>query len=432
MSIGDHNCPSVYSSCALSCLVNQVEAKIQRRPRTLPTGKPTALITPATYCTGCHNQEKNPTYLPGRLAKMICRMNEWQYYNGRDKHQKAFDVLQDNRSREMVRRLNLGEDATTVRTCLNCHALPEAGEAGEFLADKLQLSEGVTCVACHGPYSEWVEAHPNGALWRAQAEVNPDRLGPENWIKLDRKKKELLKGMTDLWDPVRRAEVCASCHIGNFKQKKLITHAMFAAGHPPLPGFEAATFSEFQPRHWEYLREKSGEKQKRLQPFNSKNLEQAELVAVTGLVVLRESMRLFADQAKANLNDPPGAAWPDLARYDCLACHHELRSTNQDAFRPGLLPGRPGEPAWAHALVPLSIKGLTDNPVGADKQQKKYESLLHSLHEVLSAPTIWRQAEVDPGSGESLGLGGPVIGGSLIEGSPGRDNRPRSSPGTPP
>jgi hypothetical protein len=35
-----------------------------------------------------------------------------------------------------------------MRACLNCHALPEAGEV---VADRLQLSEGVTC---HGPYFE--------------------------------------------------------------------------------------------------------------------------------------------------------------------------------------------------------------------------------------------------------------------------------------
>jgi len=312
---------------------------------------------------------------------MICRMNEWQYYDGKDKHQRAFDVLTDKRSQEIVVLLKLGQDARTVPACLNCHSLPEAGG---FPADETQKAEGVTCVACHGPYSEWALEHQNGPYWRAQAEVNPARLGPDNWIKLNRNQKEQFKGMTDLWDPVRRAEVCASCHIGNFKENKVVTHAMYAAGHPPLPSFEAATFSDFQPRHWQYLREKDVDKQNRLQPFDRNNLEQAELVAVTGLVVLRESMKLFADEAKANLNAPPGAAWPDLARYDCRACHHDIKSRNEDPFRPGLIPGRPAEPAWTHTLVLLGILGLTDKPANAVKERNQYEALVQSLQSSLN------------------------------------------------
>ena len=104
--------------------------------------------------------------------------------------------------------------------------------------------------------------------------------------------------MTDLWDPVRRSEICTSCHIGNYKEKKVITHAMYAAGHPPLPGFEAATFSEFQPRHWQYLGEKEKSQRSRLRPFDASNLERRLLVAISGPIVLRESMRLFAEQAQ--------------------------------------------------------------------------------------------------------------------------------------
>ncbi|HKI17416.1 MAG TPA: multiheme c-type cytochrome [Isosphaeraceae bacterium] len=358
----------------------------QEKAANPPVAKRTPFITSATDCAGCHNQDKNPTYPIARRAEMICRMNEWQYYNGKDKHQKAFEVLSDKRSEGIVSRLGLGNDATTVRACLNCHALPEAGEAGEFVADRLLLAEGVTCVACHGAFSEWATEHQNGPVWRGQQKINPNALDPNNWINLNRKDKETRKGMTDLWDPVRRVEVCASCHIGNLEErkKKVVTHAMYAAGHPPLPSFEAATFSEFQPRHWQYLREKDVNKQNRLQPFDLKNLEQSELVAVTGLVVLREYMKLLADEAKADLKDTPGAAWPDLARYDCRACHHELKSSSEAVFRPGLIPGRPAEPTWTHTLVPLGIVGLTDNTASAAIERERYESIVQSLHAMLN------------------------------------------------
>ena len=72
--------------------------------------------------------------------------------------------------------------------------------------------------------------------------------------------------MTDLWDPVTRGKKCVSCHIGNPdpEEEKVVTHAMYAAGHPPLPGIEVATFSDAQPRHWQYLREKKAEVQRTL------------------------------------------------------------------------------------------------------------------------------------------------------------------------
>ena len=42
-------------------------------------------------------------------------------------------------------------------------------------------------------------------------------------------------------DPVRRTELCLSCHLGSTSENKMVTHAMYAAGHPPLPGFEMET-----------------------------------------------------------------------------------------------------------------------------------------------------------------------------------------------
>ncbi len=41
-----------------------------------------------------------------------------------------------------------------------------------------------------------------------------------------------------------------SCHVGNATQGKVVTHPMFAAGHPPLPPIEVASFSKNEPQHW--------------------------------------------------------------------------------------------------------------------------------------------------------------------------------------
>src|SRR5262249_1340532 len=136
-------------------------------------------------------------------------------------------------------------DVAKAPECLSCHAvnLPPGQKAGDGVAS---LNEGVTCVLCHGPHAEWVDKH--------YPSVDPEKR--KAWRALDRTKKQQDYGMTDLWNPATRAELCSSCHIGNVKEGKFITHAIYAAGHPPLPNIEFAAFCEEMPRHWEYLREK--------------------------------------------------------------------------------------------------------------------------------------------------------------------------------
>jgi Cytochrome c554 and c-prime len=356
---------------------------LQVQPGNAP--RPTPFPNRSTGCKNCHNQDERKSYTDEELAAMICRMTEWKYYDKRDKHQIAYAALAGPRSQSMVKLMGYKDkDATTVDACLRCHSVPEwdgvSMEAG-FRA------EGVTCVACHGPYREWVLEHQDAPILRRQrAGVDRPKDAPRDWLDFKRDEKEKLKGMTDLWDPARRVEVCASCHVGNYEQKKILTHEMYAAGHPPLPGFETVNFSEFQPRHWQYLREKSKDQQTRLVPYNAANLEHAELVAVSGPVLLRESMRLFASQAKADQNVPPGAAFPDFARYDCRACHHELKS---DAFvqnRAGLAGvGRPGDLKWTHVLTRLGISIMTPEGKDVRSELAEYESRVKEFRDSMFA-----------------------------------------------
>ena len=93
-------------------------------------------------------------------------------------------------------------------------------------------SEGVSCENCHGPYSGWADPHA----------VAPFRTLPTaQWEAL---------GFVDLRSPAGKAEKCLSCHIGNSDEGKVVTHEMYAAGHPPLPSIEVATFTFAMPRHW--------------------------------------------------------------------------------------------------------------------------------------------------------------------------------------
>ena len=85
------------------------------------------------------------------------------------------------------------------------------------------MSQGVSCDGCHGPAERWLQPHAfNTKMWRA--------LSPEE--------KETRFGMFNVRDPVKQAQLCMSCHVGNAAEGKVVTHAMMAAGHPPLPSLK--------------------------------------------------------------------------------------------------------------------------------------------------------------------------------------------------
>src|SRR5205814_2242281 len=86
----------------------------------------------------------------------------------------------------------------------------------------------------------------------------------------------------------------------NFRAEgKVVTHEMYAAGHPPLPGFELATFSESLPKHWRLMKDVplmkklDAKVRKEVYHYEVSEMEQTRLVAVGALVSLRDAMRLL-------------------------------------------------------------------------------------------------------------------------------------------
>jgi hypothetical protein len=138
---------------------------------------------------------------------------------------------------------------------------------------------------------------------------------------------------------------------------------MYAAGHPPLPSIEVATFSDQQPRHWQLLREKD-EAIRKVLAFKEGRLEQTELVAVDSLVALKASLEFLTGRPDRDGVQPPML---DFAQFDCAACHHELvqsgRSWRQ-AHGSGHAPGRPLPPHWPQTLVRLGLEAA--DPARAD------------------------------------------------------------------
>jgi hypothetical protein len=297
-------------------------------------------------CIFCHAEPKNLS------RPLLCKCDEIVTWK-RDRHSQAWEVLQTERAARMGQLLHY-QDVTRQEECLRCHAQVVDDPSAQH--PSFNVKEGVSCTVCHGGNDKWIDAHFKGDLTNAW------------WRGKSRKEKETAFGLRDLWDPVTRAQLCLSCHIGNTAESKFVTHAMYAAGHPPLPGIEVATYCEAMPPHWQPAKDKSDEVKKllALDPDQAR-FERTQLVLVSAAVGLRESLQLVATQA-ARADDQP----LDLALFDCYACHHELK---EDGWRPrrgyaGGKPGRPQLPPWPTTVVRTGLRSLGRPDTAVDEALK--------------------------------------------------------------
>ena len=117
----------------------------------------------------------------------------------------------------------------------------------------------------------------------------------------------LKQGMYPTEQPLARARLCLSCHLGT--KDKLATHEIMGAGHPRL-AFELETFTVNQPAHYQVDADYS----ERKPSIPSVNMWLAGL-SVTSL----QSLELLQEEwfTKDTLV-------PELAFYQCHACHHPM------------------------------------------------------------------------------------------------------------
>jgi hypothetical protein len=317
-------------------------------------------------CRNCHYKKDPKDRLPDENALLYrgIEMNTWYT---QDKHKDATMVLYGDRAKLMA--TNLKYDVAKSAECLSCHGVYIKTQDKKLVNldtfDKKQREEsGVTCVACHGAHAEWVDEHL--------------KVAKPTWRKYTRQVKDNDWGLRDLWDPAKRAALCSSCHVGNVDDGKIVTHEMYAAGHPPLPGIEIATFCDALPRHWETLTEKIqkrgakefflGERKMTFAAFYDEkhkfnpgekfdqDMEQTQLIAVSTVSVFRASMELIATHADIHAKKPNTDGWPEFAMYDCYACHHDLKSDSWRLARASTgVPGRPGARTWSATLLPQVI-----------------------------------------------------------------------------
>ncbi len=237
------------------------------------------LGVPSCSQSTCHGS--NITFADSNILR-----NEFRVWNENDPHARAYKTLLSADSQRIAKNLGIGS-AESSDLCLGCHAdnVPQEQRGDEFA-----IADGVSCEVCHGGGEDYLSIHTSG-----------------------NHQQSLSKGLYATEDPLKRAELCVSCHVGNDSDRK-ITHEIMGAGHPRL-SFELNTFSSIQPAHYrvddDYVERKG-------------NITELQIWAVGQLVA--------AEQFLANVKSfPKSGLFPELVHMDCLGCHQEMSNVTWTA-----------------------------------------------------------------------------------------------------
>lgn len=282
-----------------------------------------------TLCTRCHRSPQGDWCDEATTAA-------WRY----DAHARSHLALSSDNPRTRAIEETLGITAARTAACVACHTRPvdepPVEEENEF------VHAGISCETCHGPGSGYFEPHMEKA-----------------WRFLTSDEKESL-GMRDLRNPLTKAANCLSCHLGEVASGRVISHEMYAAGHPPLPAFEMEAFSAGMGRHWKRVWEKAPRVRAAAAEagYATEGASELTRTLVGAVATLRASATLIESYAAAAHADGDARPWPELALYDCQACHHDLAvpSSRQEAGYGDLVPGRPSFVRWPRALAGVALE----------------------------------------------------------------------------
>jgi hypothetical protein len=316
----------------------------------------------ARTCAQCHTPGTDNKRI--REEPRLVRHDEFDVWSRDDPHSKAFEAL-ELRSTRIGQQMGI-QDVRNERACLSCHGTDPAAPG-----DAAINHEGVSCVACHGASGQWIKDHAfEHNAWMAQ--TAQDKAG---------------KGMFDLRDPAERTKVCLSCHVGDSASGRVITHAMFAAGHPPLRPIEVMNYREGMPVHWYapeqtpfIIEAKSVKLQRDGYHYIKGDLARTKNVLISGLATLHQVSAFLGNEAD-KLKQSPVVL--DFARCDCAACHHELEANDAGSWRQQrgfpAAPGRPPVPYWPAALAVNALEQVDDST--AKTLNAKIEALFGSFGE---------------------------------------------------
>jgi|GEM_PF-966051 len=337
-------------------------------------------------CAACHAQtrpvnEKVNIFAKNFKSHQFVFLSEGGTWITQDPHSAAYRALSQPLGLQMAKILKY--DVTKAPQCLTCHAIdkypgmpfakdmdiPERFGLGVDENTGKLTGEGVTCNACHGVRK----------LWQGEHYADQNKTIPWRTKTPEYKEKA---GMRNLRDPVVKAQLCASCHVGSPELNRVVTHDMYAAGHPPLPPFELGTFMECEPQHWgyptdpdlkfftdagidaylksDYAKDHPNWTWELYRFFPAdKEVYMARQLTAGAVASLHAEMKLIAADAEAVARGEEGSV--DFARFDCYACHHDLKiPSDRQARGYAGPPGRPPLKAWTAALPGVVV----DHAVG--------------------------------------------------------------------
>ena len=276
---------------ALACLLVLVQSVV--RAEEGPDSPPKYLGVVTCAGSTCHGAGQ-----PVGDARIS--QTEFLSWHRDDAHSKAYRVLVEEKGQRIAQKLGLA-NAANAPECLSCHA---TFVPAEVRGKRFQLSDGVGCESCHGPASKWLGQHVTGEASR------------EDNIKA---------GMVRTEEPVARAALCLSCHLGS--QDKFANHRLMGAGHPRL-SFELDTYTLLQPAH--YRVDADYRERKQL-------ASHVRVWSIGQTAAATRTFELFTSDKWASKG-----VLPEFAFFDCHACHHPLTEPRWAArATTGLPPGVP-------------------------------------------------------------------------------------------
>jgi Cytochrome c554 and c-prime len=334
-------------------------------------GSTAVIRTQSCSTSNCHGS------LTGDPSDLAIRSDEYHVWMD-DPHAKASLTLLGTKSQEMFERLGLkitlppGNGASEAakkhwKNCQGCH------DTNQHLSDSVPVaerdnyvSEGVSCESCHGDSREWLNLHVHDG-WSKK-------------ISVDEKRRLQLVTAEDLPSRVKQ---CASCHVGGGTAD--VNHDLIAAGHPALK-FEYTWYLSRLPKHW---------KPSRIENASNRSSEWLIGQLVTAIAAL-EQLENRANSCVSMNAKTLQSSWPELAEYNCFACHHDLneRSWRQKRGFSGLdltraEQGRLAMP-WGNWNLELT-EVLADTLISAES--KEFSSAFHRLVQMLQATELAGAAE---------------------------------------
>lgn len=275
-----------YLVCFSFCCFWTAAAQAQELPQYAPQDH----LGVATCASGvCHGSVR------ARDATNVAQ-NEYVIWTRRDRHRAAYNTLLTDDSKRIAKNLGL-KSAHEADMCLDCHA---DNVAVEKRGERFQIDDGVGCEACHGGGETYISTHVDDAATHAS---------------------NVADGLYETAEPRSRAKLCLSCHLGT--SDKLASHDIMGAGHPRI-AFELDTFGWLQPAH--YIVDSDYRERK----WAGSSVE----VWTVGQI---EAARQTLDLIKGRLRT--GGLFPELALFDCHACHTPMSEQGWAKSGSALPPG---------------------------------------------------------------------------------------------